>query len=174
MKASKATKTSPKKGNVSDISCRMVLASEFNKQNVLQDLKGWNEQMTLIVPTLDKLEKVVKKEITLKSTEISKAFSDAQTKAIKLNHELESTQKKTNKALTDFEKKLLTPLTKGEFSGQPPAGLEEAKANIAKIQSNFDESKTLLTAFAEKLLKANKRIAVLEGDILKLCFGLRI
>jgi len=165
----KPAKISSKKGNVSEISCRMVLAIEFKKQSLMQDIKNWNEQLASLEFSIDKIEKAVKKELVIKSQELSKEFSSSQAKIKKLNHEIEVAQKQFNKAQVEFETKLLEPFSKGKFNNQERAHLEEAAENINKIQDIFKACEQLRQPVVEKSLDYTKRLAKIESTVHKIC-----
>lgn len=170
MKTTK-TKNSPKKANIADTSHRTFLTIEFYKQNLLQDVKNWNEQLTSLELNLDRIEKACRQELEMKPQELSKEFLSTQTKIAKINKEIENSQKQANKSQVKFETKILEPFSQNKFSNQSQTALDETKVNIEKTQALFTSCKELTSPVTDRCINVTKRLNNIEDNVNNMCLS---
>lgn len=163
------TLRSPKKENAHKISFEILNEVEFNTKNLSFDLKSWTELLMLLGLNIDKFDKVVQKTVIMTSQELAKECTDTQTKLSKVKKEMEARQKTYNKFQTDFEKKLVIPMDKGDFNGLKVDTLNEIKENIIKIQAGNAANHKALRGVIDQSIEHTRRLVVLEEVINKIC-----
>lgn len=165
----KKSKSPSKKINIAEQAYRTALSIEFDKQNLTQDLINWNAQLSTLNTRLNKIEKVVKKELELKNQELHKEFLDIKTKTEKLAREIGANQKRFNKNRVKFEEKIFTPFESGEFNKLSEEILTKAQEDINKAYTCFEFSQDSLSDISQQCSNAMLRTAQLEESVNKLC-----
>jgi hypothetical protein len=145
-----------------------MLDIEYAAKKLTQDLKKYKAEFTLLTQNLEKIERASKEQTVLKSTDLHKVFLETKTR-IRINKEIEISQKHLHKAESDFEKKLHTPFLKGNFSDQTLDRLKEAHENIKEIQDILGTNKVALDEVVDLGQKHHERIVALEEDVHKIC-----
>ncbi len=168
MKRNQKTR-SPKKELAHKNSSQILNELEHQAKNMAFELKGWEESLTILEANIVKFERVAQKTIIMDSPDLVKEFSDTQSKLIKVNKEIESTQKAFNKLQSNFEKKLVTPMAVGDYNGLAASVLAEIQENIQKTTAGFESSFRTLNTVLAKSTEYTRRLALLEESINKIC-----
>lgn len=163
------TPRSPNKDNALKISFEFLNEVELNTKNLSFDLKIWTEALIILALNIDKFDKVIQKTVAMNSQELAKECTETQTKLSKMKKVMETKQKALNKLQTDFEKKLVTPMEKGDFNALKIETLNEVKENIRKIQEGNATNHKALNIVIEKSIEYTRRLVVLEDSINKIC-----
>lgn len=95
----------------------------------------------------------------------------SQLKIQKINKNVESPQKRLNKLQTDFDKKLLTPHSKGEFSSLNPEELGKVTHCIEEIQQSLNANKQLLDGIITQCQTYTQKLSICEPTVHKIRFS---
>lgn len=165
----KSVTKSLKKDEVLKISGQFLNEAELKTKNLSLELTGWHKSLTALALNLNKFDKVIQKTITITPQELSKEYTDTQTKLEKIKKETESLQKTFNTFQTDFEKKLGTPCSKGGFDGLSADELTQVQKNIQKTKETIEKNHVDLNGVIETSIEYNRKIVLLAESINKIC-----
>lgn len=165
----KSPKKTPKKNDLADVLSRITLDIEYAEKKHAQDLKSHRSELARLTCVFEQIENILKKPATCKISELHKQFSGIKAGILRVNKEIESSQKHFHKAELDFEKKLHAPFANGDFNDQTSTILEEAKTAIAKFTGIFYANKLALEETIDISQKLSERTVAIEEDIHKIC-----
>lgn len=168
MKKSAKAKT-PKKEEAHKKSCTLKNDLECSTKNFALDLKSWTESLTTLDANIEQIDKVIQKTATMTPQELSKAFSDTQSRLDRIKTKIEAQQKTFNAFQTKFETTLAVPLKTGSFNGLKEEVLKEVRENIAIIEAGITANTQSLNVVAEKSVEQTRKLVLLEESVIEIC-----
>ncbi len=165
------TSLSPKKGDLIDVSNRMVCTAEYESNILEADLKVWEEQFLQLEHGTLVLEKIVGNPNITSNPELNKIFANCNSMIEKVQKQITATRKHFNKLQLDFDKKLLAPYAKASVSSQPASMADPIKLNVDKIQECINAKKQVLDTVSDQCNAYTNRLAIVEPTIYKICLS---
>ncbi len=168
MKKSAKAKT-PKKEEAHKKSCKLKNELECSTKDFALDLKSWTESLTALDANVDQIDKVIQKTAIMTPQELSKVFSDTQSKLDRIKIKIEAQQKTFNAFQTKFETTLAAPLKTDAFNGLKEEMLKEVHENIAAIEAGMRANTQKLNGVAEKSMEQTRKLVLLEESVTEIC-----
>lgn len=147
----------------------LVLTIEFQVKKLCQKITQYREQLAVLAPSVNNIEKAIKKEVAFKVPDLYREFNDANDCIAKLNKDIEKQQKLFHKIQTEFAKKLTTPLAMGQFSSLKAEMLVKIKTGVKTIQDLIDANSKPIHEIVDGLQNFTKRLAAVEQDVHRIC-----